>query len=277
VLEQNCGQWPAERRRETRELDRRGISPPVRVLASLTNAGTGEGFTHPDHPALANQLSCAYAWATRLRSLASVMGEDSLPDVDRSFLAFGREFEQQLVNQQERRTLEQSETRLQQEEPHAGEAPVNPTPEARACALAYREWLELAIARVPCYLNLRRLAREHVRTERRARAIENVLLPEIEAALESDRRATREPGPGRDRATACAPQSVWQPLRERCAIENPHRVKCRRHAYSARELTDRALVSLQCVQKCQQVLFLCAGEFYTQNQIEELDGVLERE
>jgi V/A-type H+/Na+-transporting ATPase subunit D len=34
-----------------------------------------------------------------------------------------------------------------------------------------------------CSLNLRRLMREYVRTERRARAIENVLLPEIEWSL----------------------------------------------------------------------------------------------
>ena len=34
-----------------------------------------------------------------------------------------------------------------------------------------------------CSLNLRRLMREYVRTERRARAIENVLLPEIESSL----------------------------------------------------------------------------------------------
>ena len=40
--------------------------------------------------------------------LASVMGEDSLPEVDRRFLAFGRDFEQRLVNQEGRRTLEES-------------------------------------------------------------------------------------------------------------------------------------------------------------------------
>jgi V/A-type H+-transporting ATPase subunit D len=34
-----------------------------------------------------------------------------------------------------------------------------------------------------CSLNLRRLMREYVRTERRARAIENVLLPEMERNL----------------------------------------------------------------------------------------------
>jgi len=34
-----------------------------------------------------------------------------------------------------------------------------------------------------CGVNLRRLMREYVRTERRARAIENVLLPEIKGSL----------------------------------------------------------------------------------------------
>jgi V/A-type H+-transporting ATPase subunit B len=40
--------------------------------------------------------------------LASVMGEDSLPEVDRRFLAFGRDFEERLVNQQNPRTLDES-------------------------------------------------------------------------------------------------------------------------------------------------------------------------
>jgi V/A-type H+-transporting ATPase subunit B len=72
------------------------------------NAGIGEGYTHPDHPALANQLFASYARATSVRVLASVMGEESLPEVDRRFLEFGRQFEEQLVNQQGRRTLEES-------------------------------------------------------------------------------------------------------------------------------------------------------------------------
>jgi V/A-type H+-transporting ATPase subunit B len=94
-----------------RELDRRGIYPPVRLLPSLSrlmNAGTGAGFTNVDHPALANQLFASYARATHVRVLASVMGEESLPEVDRRFLAFGRALEEQLVNQQGRRTLEES-------------------------------------------------------------------------------------------------------------------------------------------------------------------------
>ena len=41
------------------ELDRADIYPPVSVLPSLSRLmkdGTGEGFTHADHPDLANQL-----------------------------------------------------------------------------------------------------------------------------------------------------------------------------------------------------------------------------
>ncbi len=94
-----------------RELDRRGIYPPVRLLPSLSrlmNAGTGAGFTHADHPALANQLFACYARAAHVRVLASVMGEESLPEFDRRFLVFGRELEERLLNQQDRRTLEES-------------------------------------------------------------------------------------------------------------------------------------------------------------------------
>jgi V/A-type H+/Na+-transporting ATPase subunit B len=94
-----------------RELDRKGVYPPVSVLPSLSrlmNAGIGEGFTHADHPALANQLFACYAQATRVRVLASIMGEDSLPEVDRSFLAFGRAFEERMIQQPDRRTLDES-------------------------------------------------------------------------------------------------------------------------------------------------------------------------
>jgi V/A-type H+-transporting ATPase subunit D len=68
---------------------------------------------------------------------------------------------------------------------HAGaarltERPVNPSPEACVCAREYRALLEPLVMTAVCSLNLRRLMREYVRTERRARAIENVLLPEIE-------------------------------------------------------------------------------------------------
>ncbi len=67
--------------------------------------------------------------------------------------------------------------------PGAAEEPVNPTQEARACAEAHRKWLARAVPLAACIVNLRRLVRDYVSTERRARAIENVLMPEIDAAL----------------------------------------------------------------------------------------------
>jgi V/A-type H+-transporting ATPase subunit B len=94
-----------------RELDRRGVYPPIRVLPSLSrlmSSGIGEGYTHKDHPALANQLFAAYARAIRVRVLASVVGEDSLPEVDQRFLRFAGAFEERFVKQEGRRTLEES-------------------------------------------------------------------------------------------------------------------------------------------------------------------------
>ncbi len=93
------------------ELHRRGIYPPVKVLPSLSrlmDAGTGPGYTHADHPALAHQLFAAYARAAKVKVLASVMGQEGIPEVDRRFLAFGEQFEEQLVHQTGARALEQS-------------------------------------------------------------------------------------------------------------------------------------------------------------------------
>lgn len=79
--------------------------------------------------------------------------------------------------------LELIETRLTLGPVRPCEQPERASPEARACALAYRAWLVHLCALGACCLNLRRLVREYVRTERRARAIESVLLPEIDSAL----------------------------------------------------------------------------------------------
>jgi V/A-type H+-transporting ATPase subunit B len=95
----------------TRELDRKGVYPPVAVLPSLSrlmDSGTGEGYTDPDHPALAHQLFAAYARAARVRVLASVMGEEGLSAADRDYLRFGDEFEASFVTQEGPRTLEES-------------------------------------------------------------------------------------------------------------------------------------------------------------------------
>ena len=94
-----------------RDLDRRDVYPPINVLPSLSRLmdyGTGEGFTNADHPALASQLFAAYASARRVRVLASVMGHEGLSDTDRQYLEFGDRFEQDLVNHEDPRTLDDS-------------------------------------------------------------------------------------------------------------------------------------------------------------------------
>ena len=95
----------------SRDLDRRGVYPPVNVLPSLSRLmkdGIGAKYTHADHPALSAQLYAAYARAVQARVLASVVGEEGLGDSDRRYLAFGTAFERTLVNQRSARTLEES-------------------------------------------------------------------------------------------------------------------------------------------------------------------------
>ena len=95
-----------------RDLHRRDLYPPIRVLPSLSRLmkdGTGKGLTHADHPALAAQLYAAYSRAQQTRVLASVVGEDGLSPTDRKFLAFGDRFEQGVISQGlSARTLEES-------------------------------------------------------------------------------------------------------------------------------------------------------------------------
>jgi V/A-type H+/Na+-transporting ATPase subunit D len=61
--------------------------------------------------------------------------------------------------------------------------PVRDTPELRRCALAFRALAIELVAQAARAANLRRLVEEYRRTERRARALENVLLPEIDRSV----------------------------------------------------------------------------------------------
>lgn len=94
-----------------RSLDQTGIYPPVGILPSLSRLmkdGIGEGYTRADHSAVANQLFASYAKVQDARSLASVIGEEELSDVDKKYLEFGRKFEQYFIRQSENenRTIE---------------------------------------------------------------------------------------------------------------------------------------------------------------------------
>lgn len=96
-----------------RELDQRGVYPGLSVLLSLSRLmkdGIGEGYTRADHSAVANQLFAAYAKVQDARSLASVIGEEELSDNDRAYMAFGRLFEDNFLNQgfDENRSMEET-------------------------------------------------------------------------------------------------------------------------------------------------------------------------
>ncbi|MCL2167398.1 MAG: V-type ATP synthase subunit B [Clostridiales bacterium] len=86
----------------SRELEQRGIYPPISVLASLSRLmkdGIGAGFTREDHPDLSNQLFASYAKVQEVRALASVIGEDELAEGDRLYMQFGRQFEEVFLSQ----------------------------------------------------------------------------------------------------------------------------------------------------------------------------------
>jgi V/A-type H+-transporting ATPase subunit D len=61
--------------------------------------------------------------------------------------------------------------------------PAAPAPAVEDCVAAARSLLALAVPLAALESSLTRLAEEYARTERRTRAIENVLLPELEADL----------------------------------------------------------------------------------------------
>lgn len=86
----------------SRDLQRKGVYPPVDVLPSLSrlmNQGIGKGRTREDHRGVADQLYAAYANGKDLRSLSAIVGEEALGANDRTYLKFADEFEKRYVNQ----------------------------------------------------------------------------------------------------------------------------------------------------------------------------------
>jgi len=86
----------------SRDLDGKGVYPPIDVLTSLSRLmkdGIGKGFTRDDHPNLASQLFASYSHVQDVRSLAGVVGEDELSKTDKQSLAFGELFENKFLRQ----------------------------------------------------------------------------------------------------------------------------------------------------------------------------------
>ncbi|MDR1874367.1 MAG: V-type ATP synthase subunit B, partial [Synergistaceae bacterium] len=86
----------------SRELDARGVYPPIDPLPSLSRLmkdGTGKGYTREDHPSVSSQLFASYSRVQEIRALAEVVGADELGDEEGAFLAFGEAFEKTCIGQ----------------------------------------------------------------------------------------------------------------------------------------------------------------------------------
>ena len=86
----------------SRALNRSGVYPPVDVplsLSRLMKDGIGEDGTREDHAEVAAQLFAAYARVREVRNLATILGESALSATDRTYLAFGDAFENEVLTQ----------------------------------------------------------------------------------------------------------------------------------------------------------------------------------
>ncbi|WP_314031694.1 V-type ATP synthase subunit B [Mogibacterium timidum] len=86
----------------SRDLYRKGITPPIDVLPSLSrlkDKGIGEGKTRKDHADVLNQLFALYARGKECKELMAILGEAALSDVDKLYAKFADEFENKYVSQ----------------------------------------------------------------------------------------------------------------------------------------------------------------------------------
>jgi len=86
----------------SRDLDRKGVYPPIDVLPSLSRLmglGVGEGRTRGDHRPVADQLYALYARGRDVRRMAAIVGAANLGEDERRLLDFADRFERELVGQ----------------------------------------------------------------------------------------------------------------------------------------------------------------------------------
>ena len=97
----------------SRELHKKGLTPPIDVMPSLSrlkDKGIGAGKTREDHADTMNQLFSAYAAGKQAKELSSILGESALSEVDKKYAHFAEEFENQYVSQgfYTKRTIEET-------------------------------------------------------------------------------------------------------------------------------------------------------------------------
>lgn len=86
----------------SRELYKKGVTPPIDVLPSLSrlkDKGIGVGKTREDHADTMNQLFSAYARGKEAKELSTILGEAALTEIDKKYARFADEFEKKYVSQ----------------------------------------------------------------------------------------------------------------------------------------------------------------------------------
>ena len=86
----------------SRELYRKGVTPPIDVLPSLSrlkDKGIGRGKTREDHSDTMNQLFSAYARGKEAKELMVILGEAALTEIDKLYAKFADAFEKEYVSQ----------------------------------------------------------------------------------------------------------------------------------------------------------------------------------
>ena len=80
----------------SRELYKKGVTPPIDVLPSLSrlkDKGIGKGKTREDHADTMNQLFSAYSQGKQAKELSAILGESALSDTDKKLAKFAEAFE----------------------------------------------------------------------------------------------------------------------------------------------------------------------------------------
>ena len=101
-----------------REMDSKGIYPPVAGLPSLSRlmkdgigvTKDGKEMTREDHANVSSQLFASYSKVKSIRNLAAIIGEEELSPLDRQFMRFGERLEKEFFTQgeYENRTIEET-------------------------------------------------------------------------------------------------------------------------------------------------------------------------
>merc|ERR1712178_445562 len=85
-----------------RNLNNRGIYPPINVLPSLSRlmkSAIGEGMTREDHANVSDQMYANYAIGQDVQAMKAVVGEEALSEDEHKYLEFTEKFELKFLAQ----------------------------------------------------------------------------------------------------------------------------------------------------------------------------------